>query len=142
MGSRSPQDKVGAVRCLREDSSGAYVGHIALVHKTDPERGLWATLVTTAEPGTMWLPHALEGRGWDWLLDLDMQVSYLESERSKEHTTYDAKIVNWDLDKFLLCVAWEGWAQRDSNHTMLGSCRHRVLLDIVVAEGLQPPAFQ
>ena len=54
----------------------------------------------------VWLPHASEGRGWDRLYELQMQVSYIEDEGSTQLTDYPAKVINWDLDKFLLHVTF------------------------------------
>ena len=62
--------------------------------------------MTTDVNEVHWLDESGKGQTWDWLQNLPLMVSYIEDEETGALTHYRARIINWDLEKFLLCVQW------------------------------------
>ena len=84
------------------------MGHVALVTDEDEMQGIYAEIMTVPGGVGYWLDHALRGIAWDYLPDVQLVVSYLENDDSNEKTPYTATIIDCDLDKFLLCVTFDG----------------------------------
>ena len=84
------------------------MGHIAIVTQYLAEGDLMTVkLVTADRRAEHHVPVADKGNTWDWLQDMEVQVGFLEDDDDPESMThYHAKVINWDLDKFLLCVKW------------------------------------
>ena len=100
-------DAVGVVRLFLADYEDAPCGHIALVSKYDPRKGgMQATVVTANGNEVHWLEQEGKGEQWEWLQGMPIDVAYLEDEASGAVSNHRARIINWDLDKFLLCVEW------------------------------------
>lgn len=100
-------DARGVVRVFIPEVEGEPSGHIALVKYDSRRSGAQATVVTMEESEVLWLDKSDKGDMWDWLHGMSIEVSYLDEKSPGRMIDYRARVVNWDLDKFLLCVEWE-----------------------------------
>lgn len=101
-----PAADVKVVRLLVPELEGEPSGHLALAPTFEPRKpGMQVTVVTTEESEVHWVDTKAKGSSWDLLEGMMIEVSYLSEDRSGT-TSHRARVINWDLDKFLLCAEW------------------------------------
>lgn len=108
MTSAMPLDfSLGVVRIFLPDEAGVPLGHIAVVTESDNESSMMVKTVTTAKVENHRVETGDQDTVWSWLQDLEIKVAFLESKRDQRSKRYfQAKVLNWDLNKFLLYVLW------------------------------------
>ena len=96
-----------AVRVTLQYAGGPVVGHLAVVKKREPGRGLRVELLTSPSGEVHWLPEDMRGVAWEWINKLKVSVSYVSEESTGDVEHFTASVVNIDEEKMLLFVAWD-----------------------------------
>ena len=68
---------------LQTDGGAERIGHLAQIIKSKPDKGFQVLMLTTAHSNdTHWLPTDRQGVLWQWLQQLQIQVSYHDDDDS------------------------------------------------------------
>ena len=102
----SAETVLGVMRIFLSDGEGQTFGHIAVVTDYDAEeKAMLVSVVTSSQREVCRVEDDEQGSTWCWLKDMNINVSYLEDDKDPSSIYHcEAVVINWDLDKFLLCV--------------------------------------